>query len=236
MITRMAEEGASVVVNDINDQEMSNVVGEITKGGGNAIACRADVTRRSEIRNLMKTSADKLGRIDILVNNAGVSRHRPFLEMTEEDWDVVLAVDLKGVFNCIQAVAETMIKQQYGKIINISSISGRGASAHLGANANYAAAKAGVIQLTKTFARELGPHGINVNCIAPGTMQTPFIYTSRSPKEVEEHLEFRKKQSALHRVGNPEDIANAALFLASDESSFITGQLLCVDGGRTDLM
>ena len=236
IVLRMAQEGASIVVNDIDIDRMNNVVSEITQLGGKAIACKADVTNRSEVRNLMKTTAEKFGQVHIIVNNAGVSRHRRFLEMTEEDWDVVLAVDLKGVFNCIQAVAGCMMQQRYGKIINISSISGRGASAHLGANANYAAAKAGVIQLTKTFARELGPYGINVNCIAPGTMQTPFIYTGRSPEQVEKHLEFRKQQSVLHRVGKPEDIANAALFLASDESSFIAGQLLCVDGGRTDCM
>ena len=236
MVLRMAQEGASIVVNDINASAMDAVVAELTVTGAGAIGCKADVTRRAEVKQLMAAAADRFGRIDILVNNAGISRHRHFLEMTEEDWDVVLGVDVKGVFNCIQAAAPYMMKVRYGKIINMSSISGMGASTHLGANANYAAAKAGVIQLTKTFARELGPHGINVNCIAPGTVHSDFIYTSRSPKEVEEHLEFRKSQSVLHRIGTAQDIANAALFLASDESSFITGHVLAVNGGRTDLM
>jgi NAD(P)-dependent dehydrogenase (short-subunit alcohol dehydrogenase family) len=224
------------VVTDIDVKGMDAVVGEITHEGGTAIACKADVTERSEIQNLMKTTADKFGRIDILVNNAGVTRNRPFLEMTNEDWDFVLDIDLKGVFNCIQAAAVYMMDKRYGKIVNMSSISGMGASAHLGANANYAAAKAGVIQLTKTFARELGPYGINVNCIAPGAIQTNFQFTRRTPEEVEEHFRVRRMQSALNRIGKPEDVANAALFLASEESSFITGHLLAVNGGRTDLM
>lgn len=236
IVMRMAREGAAVVINDINVEGMEKVVSDIKNEGMTAIACEADVTNRSEVQHLMKTVAEKFGQIHILVNNAGVTRHRPFLEMTKEDWDVVLAVDLKGVFNCIQAVAVYMMQQRGGKIINISSVSGTGTSPHYGGNANYAAAKAGVIQLTKTAARELGAHGINVNCIAPGFILTPITYTRRNKAEVENHIEFRKRQSVLNRVGQPEDIANLALFLASDESSFITGQVICADGGRTDRM
>jgi NAD(P)-dependent dehydrogenase (short-subunit alcohol dehydrogenase family) len=236
MALRMAQEGAAMVITDIDVKGMDGVVSEITKAGGKAVACKADVTNRSELQNLMKTTVDAFGQIDILVNNAGVSRNRPFLEMTKEDWNFVLDIDLHGVFNCTQAVAVYMMEKRYGKIINISSISGMGASAHLGANANYAAAKAGVIQLTKTFARELGPYGINVNCIAPGAIQTTFQLTTRTPEQVEEHFRVRREQSVLKRIGKPEDVANAALFLASDESSFITGHLLAVNGGRSDLM
>jgi len=161
--------------------------------------------------------------------------------MNDEDWNIVLAVDLKGVFFCVQAVAEYMIKQRCGKIVNISSASGNGGASHatagsIAGNANYAAAKAGVIQLTKTLAAELGPHGINVNSVAPGFILTPMTSTSRTPQEVEEHIEVRKKSSVLQRVGKPEDIANSVLFLVSDEASFISGQLLRVDGGRTDRM
>jgi NAD(P)-dependent dehydrogenase (short-subunit alcohol dehydrogenase family) len=237
IVTRMSQDGASIVVNDIDVERMNAVVEKLTSAGCKAIACKADVTRRSEVRDLVAATLAKFGKVDVLVNNAGVSRHRPFMEMGDEDWDFVLAIDLKGVFNCIQAVARPMMDRRYGKIVNISSVSGMGGSADPpGANANYAAAKAGVIQLTKTCAAQLGPYGINVNCIAPGTMQTRFLYTTRSPEEVEKHLELRKGNCALRRVGKPEDIANAALFLASDEASFISAHVLCVNGGRNDLM
>ena len=241
IVKRLSEEGASVVVADINAEAVATVVGELEKAGRTAVGFTVDVRDRSQLKELMATTAGKLGRIDILVNNAGVTRHRPFLAMNDEDWNIVLAVDLKGVFFCVQAVAEYMIKQRYGKIVNISSVSGNGGASHATAgsaagNANYAAAKAGVIQLTKTLATELGPHGINVNSVAPGFILTPMTSTSRTPQEVEEHIEVRKKSSVLQRVGKPEDIANSVLFLVSDEASFISGQLLRVDGGRTDRM
>ena len=241
MAKRLAEEGASVVVADINAEAVATVVGELEKAGRTAVGFTVDVRDRSQLKELMATTAGKFGRIDILVNNAGVTRHRPFLAMNDEDWNIVLAVDLKGVFFCVQAVAEYMIKQRCGKIVNISSASGNGGASHatagsIAGNANYAAAKAGVIQLTKTLAAELGPHGINVNSVAPGFILTPMTSTSRTPQEVEEHIEVRKKSSVLQRVGKPEDIANSVLFLVSDEASFISGQLLRVDGGRTDRM
>jgi len=239
--TRLCSEGASVIVADINDEAMNKTVSELTAAGHKASAYKVDVTSRAQLKDLMNTIVEKFGRIDILVNNAGVTRHRPFLELNDEDWNVVFAVDLRGVFYCVQAAAPHMIRQGYGKVLNISSISGTGASSHAAGgspagNANYASAKAGVIQLTKTLARELGPHGINVNSVAPGFVLTPMTGASRSPKEVEEHIEARKKAAALNRPGKPEDIASAVLFLVSDEASFITGQTLYVDGGRTDRM
>ena len=241
MVQRFAEEGASVIVADINQDAIDTTVRELKGAGRTAMGFKVDVTDRSQLKELMKATAEKFGRIDILVNNAGVVRPRPFLAMNDEDWDIVLGVDLKGVFYCVQAVAEYMIKQKYGKIVNLSSVAGTGAAPFGGGgspagNCNYASAKAGVIQLTKTLARELGPHGINVNCIAPGFVVTPMSYTTRSPEEVEKHIESRKKSTVLNQVGKPEDTANAALFLVSDESSFISGQLLCVDGGRVDRM
>jgi NAD(P)-dependent dehydrogenase (short-subunit alcohol dehydrogenase family) len=239
--TRLCSEGASVIVADINDEAMNTTVRELAAAGHKVSGYKVDVTSRVQLKDLMNTIVEKFGRIDILVNNAGVTRHRPFLELNDEDWNVVLAVDLKGVFYCVQAAAPHMIRQGYGKILNISSISGTGASSHAAGgspagNANYASAKAGVIQLTKTLARELGPHGINVNSVAPGFVLTPMTGTSRSPKEVEEHIEARKKSAVLNRPGKPEDIANAVLFFVSDEASFISGQTLYVDGGRTDRM
>jgi len=239
--TRLAEEGASVVVADINGEAIDRVVGELKQAGRTAAGFKVDVTDRSQVKGFMATTAGKFGRIDILVNNAGVTRHRPFLTMNDEDWDIVLAVDLKGVFFCTQAVAEYMVRQRYGKILNISSASGTGALPHAAGgspagNSNYAAAKAGVIQLTKTLARELGPYGINVNSVAPGFILTPLSYTTRNQQQIEEHIEVRKRSTVLNRVGKPEDVANSVLFLVSDEASFISGQLLCVDGGRTDRM
>ena len=217
MVQRFTQEGASVVVADINQDGIDAVVEELKGAGKKAMGFKVDVTKRSELKELMEATAAKFGRIDILVNNAGVVRPRPFLAMNDEDWDIVLGVDLKGVFYCVQAVAQYMIKQQYGKIVNMSSVAGTGAAPFGGGgsaagNCNYASAKAGVIQLTKTLARELGPHGINVNCVAPGFVVTPMTYTTRSQAEVERHIEARKKAVVLNRVGKPEDTANAVTF------------------------
>ncbi|MCC7080821.1 MAG: 3-oxoacyl-ACP reductase FabG [Burkholderiales bacterium] len=239
--TRLAGDGAAVVVADVNEKALNATVQELTAAGHKALAYKVDVSDRERLKDLMDVAVERFGRIDILVNNAGVTRHRPFLELNDADWDFVLAVDLKGVFFCVQAVATQMIRQGYGKILNISSASGTGASSHhaggsAAGNANYASAKAGVIQLTKTLARELGPHGINVNAIAPGFVLTPMTGASRSPDEIEEHIAVRRDLAVLKRTGKPEDIANAVLFLVSDEASFITGQTLYVDGGRTDRM
>ncbi len=233
----MAREGASVVVNGRNVAAIDKVVTEITRAGGTAIGVKADVSKRSDVRDLMKTTVEKFGQIDILVNNAGIVRRRPFLELTDEDWDGVLAVNLKGMYNCIQAVAEHMMQKRYGKIINISSVAALGITPHSGsASANYAASKAGVIQLTKSAARELGPYGVNVNCIAPGTVFTPMMLATRPKEVVDKYIEFVKQHTVLNRLGQPEEIANLVLFLASDESSYIAGQLICCDGGRTDRM
>ncbi|MBI4191875.1 MAG: SDR family oxidoreductase [Betaproteobacteria bacterium] len=237
MVKRFTEEGASVVIADINQEAVDTVVRELKEAGRTALGFKVDVTNRSELKELMKTTASKFGRIDILVNNAGVTRNRPFQTMNGEDWDFVLRVDLKGVFYCVQAVAEYMINQRYGKIVNISSTLGTGTTPGVGSGTyNYAAAKAGVIQLTKTLARELGPHGINVNCVAPGNVGKSTFHSTRTPQEMEKHLALRRSLTVLNRTGTLEEIANAVLFLVSDESSFISGQLLCVDGGRTDRM
>lgn len=238
---RLAEEGARIVVADINEAGGEQTVSELASKKAKVSFLKMDVANRDDTQRAMKQVVDSQGRIDILVNNAGVTRHRPFMTLNSEDWDVVLAVDLKGVFFCSQAAAPHMIAMRSGKIINISSISGTGASSHAvggsqGGNANYAAAKAGVIQLTKTLARELGPHGINVNSVAPGFVLTAMTATTRSPEEVKEHIAVRSASAVLGRPGTPADVANAVLFFASEESSFVTGQTLYVDGGRTDRM
>ena len=233
-----ASEGAAVVVTARHIEQGHQVVDEIKNQGGTAIAFKADVTNRADVHNLVKSTLENFKAIHILVNNAGITRHASLLEMTEEDWDAVLDVDLKGVFNCTQAVLGHMMEQRYGKIINISSGAGVGVT-YVGM-ANYGAAKAGVIQLTKVTAMEAGPYGINVNCIAPGLIPTEIHYTHTravlTKEEVEKFIEKGDERAMLGRVGRPEDIANLALFLASDDSSFITGQVICCDGGRHDRM
>jgi 3-oxoacyl-[acyl-carrier protein] reductase len=222
-----AREGADIVLGDLIEAE--TVAREIRVLGRKALAVKADISKKAEVEHLVRTTLAHFPKIDILVNNAGISRRAAFLEMTEEDWDAVLTVNLKGVFLCTQAAAKHMIKQKYGKIINIGSI--YGLNAIVTGQANYAVSKAGVIQLTKFCALELGPYGINVNAIAPGMVATEMLYTQRSPEEVERRIEKRSGQTALGRVGHPQDIANIALFLASEDSSLITGQVIVSDGG-----
>jgi 3-oxoacyl-[acyl-carrier protein] reductase len=236
-----AVEGAFVVIAELNSKTMQACIDDIRAKGGKVKGYQVDVAKRAEVLSFVDSITQETGRIDVLVNNAGITRHGKFLDIDDSNWDDVLAVDLKGVFYCAQAVSPHMVKAGSGKIVNISSISGMGASPHAaggspGGNITYAAAKAGVVQLTKTLARELGSHGINVNCVAPGFVLTPLTSTSRSPAEVQEHIQVRSQACVLNKVGSPEDIANAVAFLSSDESSFISGQTLCVDGGRTDKM
>jgi 3-oxoacyl-[acyl-carrier protein] reductase len=229
---KFASEGASVVVADVDISKANKVAEKINNQGGNAIAVRADVGIKAEVQNLIKATIEDFKTIHILVNNAGITRHAPVLDISEEDWDITLNVDLKSVMLCTQGALPYMIKNRYGKIVNISSIGGIGYG-RIGMAA-YASAKGGVIQLTKIAAREVGQYGINVNCICPGVIVTPMTYWRRTKEEVEKYIEERTKSACLRRTGTPEDIAKAALFLASDESIFITGQILPVDGGRTD--
>ena len=155
--------------------------------------------------------------------------------MAEEDWDVVLDVNLKGVFLCTQAAAKYMVERRYGKIINIASITGQ-STGFVPGQSNYAASKAGIIQLTRVCAQELGPYGINVNAIAPGLIITDILYTNKTQEEVDRWVEEREKLAVLGRAGRTQDIANLALFLASDDSSFITGQVIASDGGRARII
>jgi 3-oxoacyl-[acyl-carrier protein] reductase len=238
---RLAQEGAAVAVADINQDAGMKVVEEIRAGGGAARFFSVDVTKRDAVQEFVRDVNQAFGRIDILVNNAGVTRYRPFASMDDADWNAVLDLDLKGVFYCAQAVANYMTSQRYGMIVNISSSLGTGSTPHAtagspGGSSAYAAAKAGVIQLTKTLARELGPGGVNVNCVAPGFFLTPMTGATRTPEEVEEHIAVRTKMAVLNRPGKVSELASAVLFLASDDASFISGHTLYVDGGRTDRM
>jgi NAD(P)-dependent dehydrogenase (short-subunit alcohol dehydrogenase family) len=223
---RFAEEGAKVVVNDVNDTDVQRTVETIQAQGGKAVAVIGSVASREIAQKMVDTAVREFGTVDILVNNAGIIRDAMLHKMTDEQWDQVIEVNLKGVFLCTQCAARVMREKGYGKIINISSTSWRGNPGQM----NYSATKAGVIGMTKTAAKELAPKGINVNVIAPGMIWTDMI-KSMPPAIVERMEKGLAFIVPLNRKGLPKDIANLALFLASEESSFITGQLIHCDGG-----
>lgn len=238
---RLAGEGARVIAADINRDAVDATVRFLRDAGAQAEGFCVDVGSREETHELVDQIIAKLDRIDILVNNAGVTHYAPFDELSDQHWDRVLAVNLKGVFYCSQAVAPHMKRARSGKIVNISSVAGTGASSSAtggspAGSSAYAASKAGVIQLTKTLAREMGPYGVNVNAIAPGFFLTPLTSATRTPEQVQQLIVDRSSACVLNRAGDPVDLANAVLFLVSAESSFVSGQTLCVDGGRTDRM
>jgi len=229
-----AKEGADVVVSSRSLANLEKVVEDVRAMGRRSLAIATDVRMREQVQSMVKQTLEEFGRIDILVNNSGITRRALIVDMPQEDWDDVIATNLTGVFYCIQAVARQMMERKYGKIINISSISGVGG---IGPTlANYCAAKAGVVQLTKVAARELGPCGINVNAIAPGAVESTIYLARRTPQEVEEWLAESRRVALMGRVGTPEDIGKLALYLASDDSSFICGETIVIDGGRIDRM
>lgn len=223
---RFAEEGAKLIVNDVNEADAKRTVEAIKSRGGQAVAVIGSVASRQVAHKMVDTAVKEFGTVDILVNNAGIIRDAMLHKMTDQQWDQVIEVDLKGVFLCTQCAAQVMREKGYGKIINISSDSWRGNPGQI----NYAAAKAGVIGMTKTTAKELGPRGINVNVISPGWIWTDMI-KSMPPAMIERMEKSLPERVPMNRKGLPEDVANLALFLASDESSFITGQLIHCDGG-----
>ena len=215
-----AAAGANVVISDIDQAACEKTASEI---GGTAIACRADVTSAGDIDQLFKTVTDKFKRIDIVVNNAGITRDGLMIRMDEKDWDTVLDINLKGAFLVTKSAARIMMKQRYGRIVNISSVVGLTGNA---GQANYSASKAGLIALTKTSAKELGSRGVTVNAVAPGYIETEM--TAALPEAAKE---FFLSKVVLGRPGTPEDVARAVLFLASDEAAYVTGQVLAIDGG-----
>lgn len=231
----LAREGCAVVVNYNKSQDKAlEVVEAIRSAKAQAIAVRCDVSIRHEVERMFKTTVDEFGRVDILVNNAAICDAALLLETTDELWDRTLKANLRSVFLCTQVVAKYMVQRRYGKIVNISSISGFGTTDW--GDSAYAASKAGVIQLTKNAAFELGQYGININCVSPGATDTDMLRGDMTEQEFAEKLDAKKKASSLGVIGRPEDIANAVLFLASDDSRFITGKTLAVDGGRRDFM
>lgn len=220
----LAREGANVAVNYAgNEAKAQEVVDEIAGMGRQAFAIQCDVSDSSSVANMIKETISRFGSIDILVNNAGITRDRLFMRMGEEDWDAVIETNLKGVFLCSKEVTRPMMKQRFGRIINISSVTGVMGNP---GQANYAAAKAGIIGLTKTLAKELAARGINVNAIAPGFIKTDMT------DELQEDLKQKMLENIpAGRFGEPSDIAKAVVFLASDDSSYITGQTIHVNGG-----
>ena len=228
----LAREGADIVANALTAPNLERLAAEIATLGRRTLTVTGDVSKKVDVDRMVAAAIENFGRIDILVCNAGITRFAPFLEMTEEDWDAVMDVDLKGTFLCGQAVARHMVARQSGKIVNVSSLSGLGARNPT--MANYASAKAGVNNLTRVMALALGEHGINVNVVAPGVIHTEMGLARRTPAELAAYHDLYKQQTALRRVGEARDIANVVLFLASDESSFMTGQVLVADGGVKD--
>ena len=228
---RFAREGAAVVVNfAARGDEAEGVVGAIEDAGGGAIAVRANVARRDEVVAMVEAALGHFGRIDILVNNAGVSRAANILNLTDEVLDEMIDVNLRGVIHCVQAVAPSLIERRSGSIVNVASIAGFGTA--LPDTTPYAATKAAVIALTQRLALELGPHGVNVNTICPGVIGTDMLTANADAAR----LDAMAKKAVLGRIGEPEDIAAAALFLASEEAGFVTAQVLTVDGGRMDFL
>ena len=221
---KLAQDGANVVVNYSGSRDKAEaVVAEIQAMGQQAIAVQASVANADEVKELMNTALQTFGSIDILVNNAGITRDNLLMRMKEDEWDAVMATNLKGVFLCTKAVARQMMKQRAGRIINVASIVGVAGNA---GQANYVAAKAGVIGLTKTTAKELAARNILVNAVAPGFIATDM--TDELPTDVKEAM---LQQIPLAKLGQPEDIANVVAFLASDAASYMTGQTLHIDGG-----
>lgn len=224
-VERFLEEGATVVIWDVNAEAGAAAVSELTAKGYKVEFASVNVTSLPETEAAAKVVIDKYGKIDILVNNAGITADKTLLKMTAEQWQKVIDVNLTGVFNVTKAVAPFMVEKNYGRIINTSSVvalyGNRGQT-------NYVATKAGLIGMTKTWAKELGPKGVTVNAVAPGYIETEMILSV--PQDI---LDAIKADTPMRRLGKPEDIANAYLYLASDEASFVSGHVLSVDGAMT---
>lgn len=221
---RLAAEGASVAVNyHSGENEAASVVSEITASGGSAIAFQASVASAEEANRLVDATVEALGGIDILVNNAGITRDNLLMRLSEDDWDAVLDTNLKGAFFCTKAAIRPMLRQRSGRIVNMSSIV---AITGNPGQANYAAAKAGLIGFTKTIAREVASRGITVNALAPGFIETQMV--AAIPEDLRKQI---LERIPLGQFGTPDDVARSVVFLASDDGAYITGQVIGIDGG-----
>jgi len=225
----LARQGTDVIINYRSSQkEAEAVVEEIRKIGRDSLAIQADVSRKSEVEKMVAETVEKFGKIDVLVNNAGIAVFKPFDQLTEEDWDQTLAINLKSQFLCIKAIAPIMEKQKWGRIINIASIASGGVGVGFLNLAHYCASKGGVVALTEELAMELASSGINVNAVAPGVIDTDMTADFKKDPKIIEGLMARILKK---RLGRPEDIGAVVAFLASDEADYITGATLYVDGG-----
>lgn len=220
----LAAHGASVVVNyHSNEEAAAAVVADIIEAGGQASAMQADVSDFGQASSLIKNIKKEFGQLDILVNNAGTTRDNVIMMMKEADWDLVIDTNLKSAWNCSRAAARIMMRQRNGRIINITSVAGISGNA---GQSNYSASKAGMIGLTKSLAKEIGPRNVTVNAVAPG-----FVPTDLTNEIIEDMRDTIIEFTPLRRIGTAEDVAHLTTFLASDEASFITGQVISVDGG-----
>lgn len=223
----LAREGANVVVSDISQEDCQKVVHEIEGMGRRGLALKCDVSSSDDVEDMVKRTVAEFGSVGILVNNAGIISFKPFLELTDEDWDKTLNVNLKGQFLCARAAARQMVKNKWGRIINIASISSGGCGIAFPLVAHYTASKGGIIALTEALALELTPQGINVNAICPGAIDTDMAKGVKEGGQLAQVLARIPKG----RLGQPEEIASLAVFLASEESDYISGAAIVIDGG-----
>jgi len=219
----LVRNGAKLVICDLNMDDIQIVVDQFTEMGGEAKGFVSNVTQAEDAQQLIDKTIEAFGKVDILVNNAGITRDNLLMRMKEDEWDAVIAVNLKGTYNCIRAIAKPFIKQRSGKIINLASVVGQIGNA---GQVNYSASKAGVIGLTKSVAKELAARNVRVNAIAPG-----FIQTDMTANLTEKAKEELTNAIPLAKLGQPEDVAKVVLFLASGDAAYITGQVINVDGG-----
>ncbi len=219
----LAKEGAHVAICDVNLEKAQETAGELEKLGVSSRAYKTNVSVTAECDALVENVVKDLGKLDILVNNAGVTRDGLLIRMSEQDWDLVISINLKGTFNCTKAAVKTMMKARYGRIINISSVIGLMGNA---GQVNYAASKSGVLGITRSIAKEYANRNINVNAVAPG-----YIQTAMTDKLTEEQRQAMLKFVPLNRMGQPQDVANVVLFLASPLADYVTGQVIAIDGG-----
>ena len=224
----LASQGAKVVVTDIDEKECQAGADEIKSKGGEAMAFKLDVSNKADVDAVFDEVIKQYGRLDILVNNAGIYQPKPAMEITEEDWDRMIDIDLKGEFLCAQRAAKEMAKNNWGRIINIASIASGGVGVGIAGGCHYTAAKGGVIGMTETMAVEWAPLGINVNAIGPGAIDTPMVSSAQIPEEAMKQM---MAGVPLKRIGKPKEVSAMVVFLASEEASYVTGATFYVDGG-----